>query len=111
MTLVKRNVEVINPHISTSSTMFLIKVEGNSMVEADINHGDYLLVDRNYQNVNGAIVIAELNGAWTVKRLYYNDLGEIELVPENPTFPIIKVSETDNFKVIGKVVNSFRSFN
>ncbi len=111
MTYITKDVEISSPNITTNSSFFLIRVNGNSMIDANIATDDYLLVDRNYSDLTNSIVIAELNGAWTVKNFSINKNGGIELVPSNDFYNTIEVTEEDNFKVIGKVVKVIKSFN
>lgn len=111
MTFITKDVEISSPNITTNSSFFLIRVNGNSMINSNIATGDYLLVDRNYTDLTNSIVIAELNGAWTVKKFSINNKGNVELVPSNDFYKTIEVTEEDNFKVIGKVVKVIKSFN
>ncbi len=72
---------------------FIIKVEGCSM-EPVIHSGDLLIVDRSLEPTNGRIVIASLDGEFTVKRLMKNN-GIPVLRAENPTYKPIPVKDTD----------------
>lgn len=111
MTFINRDVEFSNPHITTNSNFFLIRVNGDSMINSNISEGDYLLVERNSNDVIDKIVIAELNGAWTVKILKMSNNGNLLLVPSNKKYREIEISEEDKFRVIGKVVKVIKSFN
>jgi DNA polymerase V len=92
------------------STYFLIRVNGDSMINAGIHTGDYLLVDRSFGNTLDSIIIAEINGKWTVKTYLENKNGAF-LMPQNPKYKPIPIAEADNFKIIGKVVKVIKSFN
>lgn len=81
---------------------FFVRVEGDSMTDANIQSGDILVVDRSEQASTGKIVVAILNGEFTVKRLVINNSGTY-LVPENKKFSPIKVNEDSNFQVWGIV--------
>lgn len=111
MTFITKDVEISSPNITTNSNFFLIRVNGNSMINSNIANGDYLLVDRSYTDFRNSIVVVELNGAWTVKNFSINSKGNIELVPSNDYYNTIEVTEEDNFRVIGKVVKVIKSFN
>jgi DNA polymerase V len=89
---------------------FLIRVNGDSMENAGISNGDFLLVDRKIRHTLDSIIIAEINGKWTVKTLSENKDG-LFLMPQNPKYQPIQVMETDSFKVIGKVIKVIKSFN
>ena len=76
---------LINNPVST----FMLKVTGDSMIEAGIMPGDYVLVDRAITAKNGDVVIAQVDGQWTMK--YLNKKGkEITLIPANSKFTPIK---------------------
>lgn len=81
---------------------FFVKVSGDSMKDAGIFSGDLLIVDRSLPVQNGKIVVAILNGEFTVKRLHIH--GEkIWLVAENPSYPPIEITEEQDFQVWGVV--------
>jgi len=63
-------------------------VKGNSMAEAGIEDGDHLIVDRSLTAKHNSIVIAEIDGEVTVKRLHKKN-GVIRLKAANPTYPDI----------------------
>lgn len=111
MTYINRDVEMASPIFATKSSLFLIRVKGDSMVDANIATGDFLLVDKNYSDLRNAIVVAELNGAWTVKSFSINEKGNIELIPANDRYNPIEITEEDNFRIIGKVVKVIKSLN
>jgi repressor LexA len=82
-----------------SGTHFILKVKGESMIEAGILDGDYLIIRQQDDASNGEIVVALVEEEATVKRLYkHND--HIELRPENSTMQPIIVNDAT---VIGKV--------
>lgn len=82
---------------------YLIRVEGESMIEADIHSGDILIVDKSKRNPSESeVAVCELNGEYTIKRFVKRD-GCGWLVPANPKFPEIKVTESDTFNVWGTV--------
>lgn len=81
---------------------FYVRVEGNSMQGAGICSGDILVVDRSLPYSSGKIVIAILNGEFTVKRLILEG-KKIILHPENPQFSPFEVTEETDFQVWGVV--------
>lgn len=81
---------------------FFVRVQGDSMQGAGIFSGDILVVDRSLIAHNHSIVVALLNGEFTVKRLKIEKEG-IRLIAENPTYPSIRVSENSDFQVWGVV--------
>lgn len=84
---------------------FMWRASGDSMVSFGINDGDILVCNRALRASHGHIVIAQVNGAFTVKQLW-NRGGRIKLVPGNPTYPDIKFSSFDELVVCGVVTAS-----
>lgn len=88
---------------------FLLKVQGDSMRDAGIFDGDILVVDRSQSPQSGKIVIAALDGELTVKRLAIRQDGTF-LLPENPDYPEIKVSEESDMVIWGVVTSCIHQF-
>ena len=86
---------------------FYVKVRGESMQDAGIDDGDVLVVDRAIDARHNAIIVAVLNGEFTVKRLHQED-ETIYLVPANPMYQPIRVTEDMNFQVWGVVTYCIR---
>ncbi len=83
---------------------FILKVQGESMIEAGINDGDYIIVTKQSTARNGQIVVAMIDGEATVKTFYKED-GHIRLQPENSSMDPIIVKDC---QIVGKVVGLFR---
>lgn len=81
---------------------FFVRVEGDSMLGAGIQSGDILVVDRSLQASNGKIVVAILNGEFTVKRIVFTPQG-IKLLAENPAYPPLHIHPEADFQVWGVV--------
>jgi DNA polymerase V len=81
---------------------FLLRVRGDSMVGAPIPDGSLIVVDKALEPTNGNIVVAVLNGEFTLKRLRIEG-AQVSLVPENSAYPIRPITEADVFKVWGVV--------
>jgi DNA polymerase V len=88
--------------VQRPAATFFVRVEGESMVDANIHSGDILVVDRSLQASTGKIVIAVINGEFTVKRLILKN-GEAYLIPENPKYSAIKIEAGSDFQVWGVV--------
>jgi len=85
-----RDVVSFDEYLINNSTMsFILKVDGDSMIDAGIMKGDLVLVERGREPKTGDIVIAEVDGAWTMKYLYKKG-KEIYLEAGNPKYPRIK---------------------
>ena len=82
---------------------YLIRVQGDSMVDADIHSGDIVIVDKSNRNPGEhQVAVCEFNGEYTLKHFVMED-GCGWLVPANPAFPRIRVTPDDDFKVWGTV--------
>lgn len=81
---------------------FFVRVAGESMVDAGIRSGDILVVDRSVSPASGKIVVAVLNGEFTVKRLVIGKRG-VSLIAENKSYPTIDVTKDMDFQVWGVV--------
>ncbi len=88
--------------IENPSATFFVKVEGHSMKNAGIFHEDILIVDRSKTATSDQIVLAILNGEFTVKRISISGKN-VYLVPENPEFSPLMIKEGDDFEVWGVV--------
>lgn len=83
---------------------FLLRAKGDSMVGASINDGDILVVDRSLTATDGKVVIATLDGQFTVKTLE-KKRGKIRLLPANPDFEPIEVRDEQELQIWGVVTN------
>jgi repressor LexA len=89
---------------------FVLKVEGESMIEAGINDGDYVIVKQQATAENGEIVVSLINDEATVKR-FYKDNDKITLKAENPDIkPFIYHKGDADISIIGKVTGVFRKY-
>ncbi len=85
--------------VPKSSDSFMLRVQGDSMIEAAILDGDLILVRPQKTATNGEIVVAMVEGDATVKRFYRED-GRIRLQPENRSMTPIYASDVE---IIGRV--------
>lgn len=88
--------------IKHPSSTFVLQATGESMVEAGIYSGDWLLVDRSIEPSDGRIVIAAVNGELTVKRLAMKG-NTVQLLPANPKFKPIDITEGYELVIWGVV--------
>ncbi len=86
---------------------FILRVKGESMIEAGILDGDYVVVRQQQTASNGEIVVAMLNEEATVKR-FFRDGERVRLQPENRTMEPIYADGHVDFAILGKVVALFR---
>ena len=97
---------LIRNHLST----FLMKTSGDSMMDAGINDGDILVVDRSIEPKNRDIVIAILEGNLTVKRLLFKTNGSVVLKSENTAYKDIKIPESVDLEIWGVVTSAIHQF-
>jgi repressor LexA len=92
----------------SSENVFLLRVEGDSMIEAHIQDGDFALVKPQPGAENGEIVVALVEDEATIKRIFKKrDLVRLE--PANPSMePIVIKKGEKKVKIVGKVVGIFR---
>jgi DNA polymerase V len=114
----------LNTHlIAHPNATFFVHIDGDSMIDAKIQSGDIAIVDRSLEAVNGDVILAVIDGDFTIKRLEIRDLkGEvvkdktkltiatqntkqIRLLPENPEFEPIEITGNMTFQVWGVVTS------
>lgn len=105
---VEQHLDLNEKLIRHPSATFLMKVEGDSMVNAGIQDGDLLIVDRAIPPAPGKIVIAAVNGELTVKRLMLHQSG-YWLQPENPDYRPIRLDDSNDCFVWGVVSHIIHS--
>lgn len=88
--------------------VFSLRVRGESMINAGIFDGDFVLVDREAQPIRGDVVVAIIGEEATVKK-FYPEKRRVRLEPENDAFgPIIVDRNTPGFYIAGRVVGLMR---
>ncbi|CAM1345332.1 LexA family protein [Tenacibaculum amylolyticum] len=90
--------------IRNKEATFFARVSGQSMIGAGLDDNDLLVIDRSIPPTNNKIAVCFLDGEFTVKRLRVEG-NEVWLKPENPDYPIIKITEENNFLIWGIVTN------
>lgn len=98
------NQELIKHPAST----FYGRVTGKSMIDAGIDEGDILVIDKSLQPCNGDMAVCFIDGEFTLKYIEIVSPTEINLVPANKDFPIIKVTPDNNFIVWGIVTYTIK---
>ena len=88
---------------------YFLRASGHSMVEAGIFDNDILVVDRAIKPRHNHIVVAIVDGDFTVKRLYQR-AGSIKLKAANPAFPDIVPKDGQTIEVWGVVTSSIKQF-
>lgn len=89
---------------ASDEATFMLRIQGDSMIEAGILDGDYVVVRQQPDAINGDIIVALLENEATVKR-FFKEPDHIRLQPENPVYePII----TTDVHILGKVIGVLR---
>ena len=97
----------VPPEYLHNKETFMLKVKGDSMINAGIFHGDLVLVEKGNTAKNSDIVVALIEDSATVKT-YYKENGYIRLQPENDSMEPIIVK--GDMSILGKVIGLFRTF-
>lgn len=95
--------------IANPPATFMFRVEGHSMIGAHVHDGDLVLVQRGLEARDKDIVLAVIDGEFTIKRLR-RARGRVWLQPENKEFPCIELSEEREGIVWGVVTGGVRQF-
>ncbi|MDM2723451.1 MULTISPECIES: translesion error-prone DNA polymerase V autoproteolytic subunit [Citrobacter] len=98
---VEKRIDLNELLVQHPSATYFVKSSGDSMIGAGIGNGDLLVVDRSKKPVHGDIVIAAIDGEFTVKRLQLNPV--VMLVPENSAYAPIRISSEDTLDIFGVV--------
>ncbi len=88
--------------VRNESSTFFVEVDGNSMINANIFHGDILVVDKSLNPLDNSVIVCYVDGEFTVKRVKKID-GSYYLIPENPQFKPIKIEDSSDFRLWGIV--------
>lgn len=95
--------------VQRKASSFYFTVEGRSMLGAGIWPGDKVLVDRSIEPQHDHIVVAVVDGEYTLKRLYRRS-NALELRADNPKYAPIRLQEGDELQIWGVVVGLVRKY-
>ncbi|UML92130.1 translesion error-prone DNA polymerase V autoproteolytic subunit [Shewanella xiamenensis] len=87
--------------IKHPAATFFVRVLGDSMIDAGIFNNDVLVVDRSLEANHGNIVVAAINGEFTVKQLQLRP--QVQLLPCNPAFSPIPINDESELNIFGVV--------
>ena len=107
--LAEQNIEdhvLLSPELAKEG-YFLLRVRGDSMINAGILDGDLVLVRPQHEATNGAIVVALVDGDATVKRFERSN-GHVKLIAENPAYPPIVATNVTLVGLVRGVIRLFR---
>ena len=98
-----QDIDILSMLCPHPEAAYLIRVSGDSMIDAGVLSGDIVIVDKSKRNPSPhEIAMCELNGEYTLKHFVSED-GQGWLVPANPAYPKIRISAEDEFSVWGTV--------
>lgn len=93
--------------INRPEATFVLNVSGDSMIEAGIHDGDLVLIDRVQKVKEGDVVVANVDGEWTIK--YYRKMnGEVVLMPANKNYKVIRPQ--NSLEIAGVVMSVVRKY-
>ncbi len=98
----ERGIDLNEELVRNPAATFYVRVKGESMRDAGIHPGDLLMIDRSVTPVDRQIVVAMIDGEFTVKRFRKRN-GKITLEAENPAFQPIEVGEDQELTIWGAV--------
>jgi len=88
--------------VKNKETTFYARVKGESMIDADMDEGDILVIDKSLEPTDGKIAVCMVDGEFTVKRIKM-DKSCVWLIPYNKNFRPIRITEENDFMVWGIV--------
>jgi len=101
--------DIVSHIVRHPTATYFMRVAGDSMTGAGIFDGDLLVVDRSIVAESGDIVVAVIDGEFTIKR-FRRKGSNVELVPENPKYRKITLNEGMELKIWGVVTGTYKSF-
>ncbi|MEQ4531529.1 MAG: translesion error-prone DNA polymerase V autoproteolytic subunit [Mixta sp.] len=104
---VEQRIDLNELIIQRPAATYFVRVSGDSMIEAGINDGDMLVVDSSITAKHGDIVVAAVDGEFTVKRLQL--YPSIQLTPMNSSYRPISIRSEDALEVFGVVTYVIKS--
>ena len=96
--------------IDQKDATFFVTIQGQSMIDVGLMPNDKAVVDRSKTPKIGDIVLAAIDGEFTIKTLARKKDGSPRLLPANKEFSPIEITEEMNFEIWGVVTGSFRRF-
>ncbi|WP_318377866.1 translesion error-prone DNA polymerase V autoproteolytic subunit [Enterobacter sp.] len=100
---IESGIDLVSHLIPHPSSTYTLRVAGDSMINAGILDGSYLLVDFSLHPQHGDIVVANIAGEFTVKRLVTHPVAQ--LLAENPAYPAIPIYDADGLEIVGVVIS------
>jgi repressor LexA len=97
------SIEIAASILPQSEELFALEVRGDSMIDANVSHGDIIVLQSAQTARNGEMVAALVNGETTLK-FFYQEKGRVRLQPANQNYPPIMVEDPGALQIQGTVV-------
>lgn len=107
---VKARLNIHDYLVKNDNYTFMVRVVGESMRDAGLMPGDIAVVDRSRDAAIGNIVLAVIDGEFTIKQLGRADNGNVLLCPANPAYQAIEITDATHFEIWGVVTGSLRKY-
>lgn len=102
------NLDVNEFLITSPSSTYVYRVSGESMIDAGIMPGDFVLVDSSVKPNDGDIVVASVDNEFTIKELRLKPMPR--LIPQNKDYPEVEISENSVVVIVGPVISVIRKY-
>ena len=102
------SIDLNKEFVKNPSTTFYGRVKGDSMINAGLNSGDLLIIDKSLEPINNKIAVCFIDGEFTVKRIKI-EKDIVWLVAENKKYKPIKVTCDNDFLIWGIVTTVIKS--
>lgn len=107
---IEGSISIDRTFIKNATGCFALKVQGDSMIDAGIFDSDLVIVSPQSNAKNGEIIVARLESEITVK-IFDNTKKDVILLPKNEKYSPIRITNKDDFYIIGKVIGVLRWYN
>ena len=105
----EQSIDLNKELIKNPSSTFLARVKGDSLKDIGINNGDIMVIDKSLEAKDGKIAVCYIDGEFTVKRIK-TEKDHCLLLPANNDYKPIKVTEDNDFRIWGIVINVIKYF-
>ena len=105
---IEKSIDLHQLLVKTPAATYLVRANGDSMLNAGINNGAILIVDRSLEPKHGDIVIASIDGAYACKRLQLTP--KVSLLSENIKYPPIFLKNGEELDIMGVVTAAINQF-
>ena len=95
--------------VKNKESTFYARVSGDSMIEAGLDNGDLIVIDRSLQPENGKIAVCFVDGEFTVKKIK-KEQNKLFLMPQNEKYKPIEIKEGNELTIWGLVIYVIKKF-